>query len=142
MSGSKKPLPTWSAPPPLINNALYEEVDSYCIHPCPGILQLSISYKFQRPNGDGSTTPVVRKVFGKVNLYHVLKQANLIEYSPNMQYATKSCDYAVLDIPGVMKLNPEGIASGKGDGGFSSWEQIDDPDHPVETDDGTQPELY
>ena len=108
----------------------------------PGILQLSISYKFQRPNGDGSTTPVVRKVFGKVNLYHVLKQANLIEYSPNMQYATKSCDYAVLDIPGVMKLNPEGIASGKGDGGFSSWEQIDDPDHPVETDDGTQPELY
>jgi hypothetical protein len=108
----------------------------------PGILQLSLSYKFKRPNDDGTTEEVVRKVFGKVNLYHVLKQANLIEYSSNMQYATKSCDHAVLNIPGVMKLNPEGIASGNGDGGFSSWEQIDDPDYPVETDDGTQPELY
>lgn len=108
----------------------------------PGILQLSVSYKYQRPNDDGTTSEVVRKVFGKVNLYHVLKQANLIEYSSNMQYATKSCDHAVLDIPGVLKLNPEGIASGNGEGGFSSWDQIDDPDHPVVTDDGTQPELY
>jgi hypothetical protein len=108
----------------------------------PGILQLSLSYKFQRANDDGTTTDVVRKVFGKVNLYNVLKEANLIEYSSNMQYATKSCDHAVLDNPGVLVLNPEGVASGSGVGGFSSWDQIDDHDHPVVSDDGNQPELY
>lgn len=108
----------------------------------PGILQLSLSYKFQRANDDGTTSEVVRKVFGKVNLYNVLKEANLIEYSSNMQYATKSCDHAVLDIPGVLLLNPEGKTSGSVDGGFSSWDQINDPDHPVVTDEGEQPELY
>lgn len=107
----------------------------------PGIMQLSITYKFSKMVNN-EQKDITRTVSGKLNLYHVLKEANLIAYSTDMQYATKSCDHAVLDIPYLMKVSAEGIASASGEGGFNGWEQIDDPDHPVTDNDGDKPEIY
>ena len=104
----------------------------------PGILQIEIKYKYTK-NDDGADKEIIRRVFGKLNLYHVLKQANLIKYSDDLQYATKSCDHAVLDIPGIIKISPEGVISGdESGGGFSNWEQCGD----AKTDKGDDIELY
>ena len=105
----------------------------------PGILQLSVVYKFKKIDDNGEEKEVIQRVFGKMNLYHVLKEANLISYSSDSQYATKSCDHAVLDIPAVIKITPEGILSGDGsDGGFGNWDQCGD----ATTPDGDGVELF
>ena len=106
----------------------------------PGIMQLAITYKLTKVVND-EPKEITRVIFGKLNLYNVLKEANLISYSSDSQYATKSCDHAVLDIPMVVKLSPEGVLSGGDDshGGFSNWEQCGDATTP---DNGGSLELY
>ena len=106
----------------------------------PGILQVSVTYKYKKPNAAGEATEITQVVSGKMNLYNLLKQVNLITYSSDSQYATKSCDHAVLDIPGSMKITPSGGLSGgnEGQGGFGNWEQNGD----AKTIDNEDPELY
>jgi hypothetical protein len=109
----------------------------------PGILQIAIYFTYTKGEGK-EATEIHKTVFGKLNLYHILKEANLITYSLDSQYATKSCDHAVLNIPGLIKLSPDGVIDGGDDdsGGFSNWEQIDDPEHPVTDGDGDNLEIY
>ena len=105
----------------------------------PGILQISVMYRYSKTDDDGVTKEINQRVFGKLNLYHVLKEANLISYSSDFQYATKSCDHAVLNIPATIKITPEGVLSGDGsNGGFGDWEQCGD----AITPDGDDMELY
>jgi c-di-GMP-related signal transduction protein len=63
---------------------------------------------------------------GKINLYDVLREAKLIKYSDNLQYATKSSEHAVLDIPSAINL--KGAIVGKSSsatGGLDQWDSVD-----------------
>lgn len=97
----------------------------------PGILQLAVTYK----TADGT----LWTVHGKINLFNTLKKANLITYSDDWQYAYKSTDHAVLDIPTAIKISADGTTSGgTGDGGIDEWNQWGN----ATIDDGNGVELY
>lgn len=100
----------------------------------PGILQLRIRAHAEVPGEDGE--PVKRYAYlqAKTNLYNDLMRAKLITYDPNLQWATKSCDHAVLDLSTYYTIFGSAILNkSQNIGGIDVWlEPGDDSDNNVE----------
>lgn len=92
----------------------------------PGILQVAIFAHTNEVASDNTPYQNKTRVQGKINLYDVLREAKLIKYSDNLQYATKSSEHAVLDIPSAINL--KGAIVGKSSsatGGLDEWDSVD-----------------
>ena len=104
----------------------------------PGILQVAIFAHTNEVASDGSTYQNNTRVQGKINLYDTLREANLITYSDDMQYAVKSSEHAVLDISNEIVLKGTVIGqSSTTTGGLEEWMQVDsqvtdDEGYPIE----------
>ena len=108
----------------------------------PGIMQMAVTYKTKEIDSK-TGLPYDKRwtVRGRINLYNTLKEAKLITYSDDWQYAYKSSDHAVLNIPTTIEIRADGtISSGtkSTDGGIDEWNQWGD----ATTDDGNGVELY
>lgn len=100
----------------------------------PGILQLRIRAHAEVPGEDGE--PVKRYAYlqAKTNLYNDLMRAKLITYDRDLQWATKSCDHAVLDLSTYYTIFGSAILNkSQNIGGIDVWlETGDDSDQQLE----------
>lgn len=92
----------------------------------PGILQVAIFAHTDEVASDGSPVINRTRVQGKINLYETLREAQLIKYSDDMQYATKSVEHAVLEIAAPINLKGALVGgTSSTTGGLDEWDSVD-----------------
>lgn len=107
----------------------------------PGIMQLAIYLTIEKKipiyqrdqNGDlvlddngqliiigYNTMRSAKMIQGKINLFHTLREADLLEYLAGGRYVKKKVDHAVLRINADVELNADNISE-ESNGGMDSW---------------------
>ena len=107
----------------------------------PGIMQLAIYLTIEKKipiyqrdqNGDlvlddngqliiigYNTMRSAKMIQGKINLYHTLREADLLEYLAGGRYVKKKVDHAVLRINADVELNADNISEESNEG-MDSW---------------------
>ena len=107
----------------------------------PGIMQLAIYLTIEKKipiyqrdqNGDlvlddngqliiigYNTMRSAKMIQGKINLFHTLREANLLEYLAGGRYVKKKVDHAVLRINADVELNADNISEESNEG-MDSW---------------------
>lgn len=107
----------------------------------PGIMQLAIYLTIEKKipiyqrdqNGDlvlddngqliiigYNTMRSAKMIQGKINLYHTLREADLLEYIAGGRYVKKKVDHAVLRINADVELNADNISEESNEG-MDSW---------------------
>ena len=108
----------------------------------PGIMQLAIYLTIEKKipiyqrdqNGDlvlddngqliiigYNTMRSAKMIQGKINLFHTLREADLLEYLAGGRYVKKKVDHAVLRINADVELNADNISEESNEG-MDSWE--------------------
>ena len=87
----------------------------------PGIMQVMIfcsTVDPQNPTGE----KLSKKFQGIINLYHTLKEANLLAYTPDRQHALRSKESGTLNIKAVLVIDGEKILeSPDNEAGLDRW---------------------
>lgn len=88
----------------------------------PGILQLRIRAHAEQTAENGETVKRYTYLQAKTNLYRDLMRAKLITYDRDLQWATKSCDHAVLDLSTYYTIYGSSILNkSENIGGINVW---------------------
>lgn len=90
----------------------------------PGIMQVMIMCSTQ--DSSDPTKRLNKKFQGSINLYHTLKNGNLMRYTNDRQHVMKRKDSAELEINAIMRINGEHIIENPDDAaGLDRWHKED-----------------
>ena len=82
---------------------------------------------------DSSGKEYHKRIQGRMNVYHAIQEADLIEYSEDGEMAWAKSPTGVIDIKAKIVISGDDVVNNSDDdGGIDTWQEADDSDDPTE----------